>query len=61
MGLAASELVMVGDSYGVDVAGANQCGIRGVWLHCGDDPIPDSIMHRGVRDLEQLPELLESW
>lgn len=61
LGLAASELVMVGDNYEVDVVGANRCGIRAVWLHRDGGPIPDGIAHRGLRDLDQLPELLESW
>lgn len=61
LGLRASELVMVGDNYEVDVLGANRAGIRAVWLCREASAAPVDGMHCAIGDLEQLPGLLEAW
>lgn len=61
LGMEASELVMVGDNHEVDVLGPNRVGIRAVWLCRDGRPVSGDSMQRTISDLEELPELLESW
>ena len=59
LGLPASACVMVGDNFRRDVAGAQDAGVRGVWISCGR-PLPDPAVAPllTVESLADLPELL---
>lgn len=61
LGLPATDLVMVGDNYDVDVLGANDAGIRAVWLHDGRGAESDTGMRRSIRSLNELPGVLRAW
>jgi FMN phosphatase YigB (HAD superfamily) len=68
VGLAASDLVMVGDNYIVDIQGANRCGIRAVWLRPRQEPLDGAgpTLKGGpgwqtIADLAELPGVLEDW
>jgi putative hydrolase of the HAD superfamily len=56
-----SEIVMVGDDLAADVLGANAAGIRAVWVAGGGEAQRTGAMHRTIRDLSELPALLEQW
>ncbi|MDQ7819259.1 MAG: HAD family hydrolase [Armatimonadota bacterium] len=61
--LAASEVVMVGDTLQADVAGARAVGMRAIWLRPGPpppepaDPPPDGM----AGDLREVIALVEAW
>ncbi len=59
LGVPANECVMVGDNLRRDVAGAQESGIRGVWISCGKD-LPDAAVtpFLVVESLADLPERL---
>lgn len=61
MAVPAEACVMVGDSFRRDVAGAQDVGIRGVWISCGN-PVPDSGVtpFLVVDSLADLPDRLGS-
>ena len=60
-GLEASELVMVGDSLKRDIAGAQQAGIKGVWMDRGyRKPDPHIIPDARITVLADLKEALET-
>jgi putative hydrolase of the HAD superfamily len=61
LGLVASDLIMVGDNYEIDVLGANDAAIRAVWLSDRSDDAADGEMRRVVTGLDELPDLLRSW
>jgi len=61
LGLGRSEVVMVGDDFDVDVAGANAAGLRAVWLSPDSEQARSAGTHRMIRDLASLPDLLERW
>lgn len=56
-----SEIVMVGDDFAVDVLGANAVGIRAVWVAGERGAERTGAMHRTIRDLRELPGVLEQW
>jgi putative hydrolase of the HAD superfamily len=62
-GVAAREVVMVGDTTDADVAGARTVGMRAVLVQPGSpppeppDPAPDAV----VRDLREVVALVDSW
>ncbi|HEV2127592.1 MAG TPA: HAD family hydrolase [Thermomicrobiales bacterium] len=59
--LIAGECVMVGDNFRRDVAGAQEAGIRGVWISCGKDlPDTDVTPFLVVESLAELPSKLAS-
>ncbi len=55
------QIVMVGDNFEVDVAGANAAGIRAVWLAGAHEAHRTGDMHRTIVDLGDLPLLLQDW
>jgi HAD superfamily hydrolase (TIGR01509 family) len=66
-GLQADEAVMVGDSLGADILGAQLAGLHNVWVtaHAGQRA---NLAHRGniipereIGKLEELPEVLAAW
>ena len=59
LGLPAEACVMVGDNFRRDVAGAQDAGIRGVWISCGE-PVPDTGVtpFLSIASLAELPDLL---
>lgn len=65
LGLPAHDLVMVGDDYTKDVEGASRCGIRAVWYRPGRKSNAATARRskaawRTIRDLRELPELLQN-
>lgn len=59
LGLTAHECIMVGDNLRRDVAGAQNVGIRGVWISIGrQSPDPSVIPFLTVETLVDLPPLL---
>lgn len=60
-GFSAADLVMVGDSFPVDVEGANRAGIRGVLLRPGATAGAGRANWRAIGDLAELPGLLAGW
>ncbi len=61
LGMKASQLVMVGDNYAVDVEGANRCGIRAVWYRPGHEKLEGAADWQTIGDLAELPRLLQIW
>ena len=58
-GCDASQVVHVGDSLQSDIAGANGCGIRSVWLNREGAPNGTGITpDHQIRDLRELPDIL---
>ncbi len=55
LGLAADQVVMVGDGWETDVLGAVRAGLHAVWLSPRPAPRPLPV----IRDLAELPALLE--
>jgi putative hydrolase of the HAD superfamily len=59
MGLPADACVMVGDNFAKDVAGAQEIGIRGVWIADGrPSPDPSVTPFLTIDSLAELPDLL---
>jgi len=56
-----SAIVMVGDDFAGDVLGANAAGIQAVWIAGEGGPERTGAMHRTIRDLRELPGVLETW
>ena len=61
LSLSAADLVMVGDNYDIDVLGANDAGVRAIWLNDGGEAELDTEMRCSMRSLDELPGLLQSW
>jgi HAD superfamily hydrolase (TIGR01509 family) len=59
LGLTVDEVVMVGDAFEADVLGANRAGIRAVWLNERSGELRTGEMHRTIRGLIELPQVLE--
>lgn len=58
-GSTAEETIMVGDNFRRDVAGAQEIGIRGVWISIGrPSPDPSVTPWLTIESLAELPELL---
>jgi HAD superfamily hydrolase (TIGR01509 family) len=57
LGYRADEAVVVGDSWKWDVLGAQQAGIRAVWLNRNGIPCPDPELARELRSFEPLIEV----
>ena len=61
LGVQPSEAVFVGDSPEIDVLGAQQAGLRGVWIstngRSAGDVKPDAVIHH----LAELPAVLDQW
>jgi putative hydrolase of the HAD superfamily len=59
IGATADETIMVGDNFRRDVAGAQDAGIRGVWISAGmPSPDPSVTPFLTIETLAELPELL---
>ena len=57
-GVEKSKCIMIGDSYQNDILGANQSGIRGIWLnHQGLSPV-ETPECTTIRNFSELPETL---
>jgi len=61
LGLPRSDMVMVGDDFAADILGATAAGIRAVWVAGEREAERRGNMHRTIRDLRDLPRLLEQW
>lgn len=61
LGLAPSQVTMVGDNYEEDVLGANRSGIRAVWFNPGSQAEPSGEMFRTIHDLRDLEGTLGNW
>jgi putative hydrolase of the HAD superfamily len=61
LGAAPSQAVMVGDSFEVDVLGANRCVLRAVWLNERSSREETSAMVRTIHTLSSLPQALRSF
>jgi putative hydrolase of the HAD superfamily len=66
-GLSPTSVVMVGDTLGADILGAQLAGLRHVWLSARAD-VPANRAHHGnivpeaeIRALSELPPLLRRW
>jgi putative hydrolase of the HAD superfamily len=57
LGVSASDAVFVGDNFELDVVGASQAGLTGVWYRRGSGEPPRG--HQTVSDLAELPRLLD--
>ena len=54
-------IVMIGDGFEKDVLGANQSGIRGIWLNESSDEVRAGKMHKTIFDFRSLPDALASF
>ena len=61
LGVPVNQIVMVGDSFDVDITGANQMGIRAIWLNERSNEIRSGERHRTIRKLVELPQVLEEF
>jgi HAD superfamily hydrolase (TIGR01549 family) len=59
LGCRAGEVVMVGDSWKADIAGAFQASIRAIWLNRTGLPCPDPQLARELTALEPLDEVVK--
>jgi 2-haloacid dehalogenase len=59
LGLAAGEVVHVGDSLTADIAGAHAAGIRSVWVNRRHVPVPADLPASTVTVIDTLPELFD--
>lgn len=57
--LECEQVVMVGDDFATDIAGANRYGIRAIWLNEHGDEQPSGDRYRIIRDFRELPGALE--
>ena len=55
----AEEVVMIGDAWRSDIVGAQQAGIRAIWLNRGGLVCPDPTQAREIQALEPLAEIVE--
>ncbi len=56
---AASEAVMIGDSWEVDILGAHQAGIRAIWLNRYGQPCPNPALAAEVHSLKPIDTILK--
>lgn len=61
LGVEPSQVIMVGDDFEADVAGANKCGIRAIWYNPRTAERHESAMHQTIHDLRSLPQVLDSF
>ena len=59
LGCRAEEAVVVGDAWKSDVLGAQQAGIRAIWLNRVGQPCPDPTLAWELRALEPLAEVVK--
>jgi putative hydrolase of the HAD superfamily len=54
-GATASNSIMIGDSYEADILGARNAGLRTIWFHTTDHPIPeDEVVVHDLADIYSL-------
>jgi len=53
------QVLMVGDSFEIDVLGANRSGIDAIWFNWKTTEIRENERHRTIHELRELPELLK--
>jgi HAD superfamily hydrolase (TIGR01509 family) len=53
-----TQIVMIGDSFEKDVLGANQAGIRSIWLNTKSAESKTGTMYSTIHDLKDLPDAL---
>lgn len=58
LGCSADEVVMVGDSWSADIAGAQAAGIRAVWINRYGRVCPDASLAREINGLEPVEEII---
>ncbi len=56
----AKEVIMVGDKWNVDIVGANNLGIKSIWLNIFDVPCPDENLAPEVKSLEEVNEIISA-
>ena len=49
-----SEIVFVGDEFDVDIKGANESGITGIWLNTRNEQIDSHLKYIEIKDLSDL-------
>lgn len=59
LGVTASEAIMVGDSWSVDVLGAQSAGIRAVWLNRHSLAVQDDMPVEWIRSLEPTEQIAQ--
>jgi FMN phosphatase YigB (HAD superfamily) len=50
-----NQIIMIGDAFDKDVLGANQAGIRAIWLNTQTTESRTGSLYRTIHDLEELP------
>lgn len=59
LGVHASDAVMIGNSLRADIAGAQQVGLRAIWLNRMEEPVSDAIRPDvEIKSLLELPQVL---
>jgi putative hydrolase of the HAD superfamily len=59
--LPATHVIMVGDEWNADILGANQAGLRAVWLNVRTPENRHSERFQTIHSLLELPERLKRW
>jgi len=61
LGVTVDQVVMVGDSFEIDVVGANQVGIRAIWLNERSPDRCSGKLYRTISSLADLPQVLKEF
>jgi len=61
LGLPPEGVVMVGDDWEADVLGANQAGLRAIWLNSRSAEVRSGEQYQTIHSLLELPECLQKW
>ncbi len=61
LGVERSQVVMVGDDFQADVAGANACGIRAIWLNARSAEEQTGPLVQTIHHLRALPQALDAF
>jgi putative hydrolase of the HAD superfamily len=59
--LRTEQVVMVGDEWNADILGANQAGLRAIWLNERTPEQRKSEQYQTIHSLLELPQALEQW
>jgi putative hydrolase of the HAD superfamily len=61
LNLPAERVIMVGDEWNADILGANQAGLRAVWLNTHNPEDRSSEHFQTIHSLLDLPKVLRQW
>ena len=61
LGLAPSQVIMVGDDYEADVLGANAYRIRAIWFNELSLEVRENDLHRTIHELGTMPDALKDF